>query len=105
MVAFQRPDRLASTEDLRFVQFIQNQATLLGPWSLAANPKRIIDVALGTCALGDGVFVLYETFSGPTHIQFKFFTGSTMVVEPICPTGMPPLSYRQSHYIHTMQKC
>ncbi|KAK0757264.1 hypothetical protein N5P37_009982 [Trichoderma harzianum] len=87
MVAFQRPDRLASTEDLRFVQFIQNQATLLGPWSLAANPKRIIGVALGTCALGDGVFVLYETFSGPTHIQFKFFTGSTMVVEPICPTG------------------
>ncbi|PNP58955.1 hypothetical protein THARTR1_01203 [Trichoderma harzianum] len=87
MVAFQRPDRIASTEDLRFVQFLQNQATLLGPWSLAANPKRIIDVVLGTCALGDGVFVLYETFSGPTHIQFKFFTGSTMVVEPICPAG------------------
>ncbi|UKZ82559.1 hypothetical protein TrVFT333_010350 [Trichoderma virens FT-333] len=92
MVAFQRPDRLVSTEDLRFVQFNQNQATLLGPWTLATNPKRIIDVVLGTCTLGDGVFVLYESFSGPSHIQFKFFTGSTMVVEPICPAGATCIS-------------
>ncbi|KAL7934280.1 hypothetical protein V8C35DRAFT_327196 [Trichoderma chlorosporum] len=92
MVAFQRPDRLASTEDLRFVQFSQNQATLLGPWSLATNPKRIIDVVLGTCALGDGVFVLYESFTGSSCIQFKFFTGSTMVVEPICPAGATCIS-------------
>ncbi|RFU77335.1 hypothetical protein TARUN_4887 [Trichoderma arundinaceum] len=91
MVAFQRPDRIISTEDLRFVQFGQS-ATLLGAWSLATNPKQIVDVVLGTCSLGDGAFVLYESFSGPMHIQFKFFTGSTMVVEPICPAGATCIS-------------
>ncbi|KAL7948582.1 hypothetical protein V8C42DRAFT_363071 [Trichoderma barbatum] len=92
MIAFQRPDRLVSTEDLRFVQFVQNQATLLGPWSLATNPKRIKNVVLGTCSLGDGAFVLYESFTGPSHLQFKFFTGSTMVVEPVCPAGATCIS-------------
>ncbi|KAL7807007.1 hypothetical protein V8C44DRAFT_192714 [Trichoderma aethiopicum] len=61
---------------------------LLGPWTLAANSKRLIDVVLGLCTLGDGIFVLYKSFSGPTHLQFSFFTGSTMVVEPACPSGM-----------------
>ena len=86
MVAFKRPDRIVDTEDLRFVQF-NSSATLLGKWELATNPKRILDVALGTCSLGHGAFVLYQAFTGVVHIQFKFFTGSTMVVEPHCPEG------------------
>ncbi|KAL6901484.1 hypothetical protein GGI43DRAFT_433631 [Trichoderma evansii] len=91
MVAFQRPDRIVSTEDLRFVQFGQS-ATLLGSWSLATNPQKIVDVVLGTCGLGDGAFVLYQSFSGPMHVQFKFFTGSIMVVEPVCPAGATCIS-------------
>ncbi|KAL5592278.1 hypothetical protein FOBRF1_013304 [Fusarium oxysporum] len=86
MVAFKRPDRLVDTEDLRFLQF-SSSASLLDSWDLATNPKKILDVALGTCRLGDGAFVLYEGFTGNTHVQFKFFTGSDMVVEPHCPSG------------------
>ncbi|KAI8717021.1 hypothetical protein NCS52_00997300 [Fusarium sp. LHS14.1] len=91
MVAFKRPDRIVDTEDLRFVQF-GTSATLLGKWDLATNPKKILDVSLGTCALGDGAFVLYQGFTGASHIQFKFFTGSTMVVEPHCPAGATCIS-------------
>lgn len=85
MVAFKRPDRLADTQDLRFVEFENNSANLLGSWDLATNPSKILDVCMGTCALGDGAFVLYQSFEGQMHLQFKFFRGSTMVVEPHCP--------------------
>ncbi|TFB01124.1 hypothetical protein CCMA1212_006704 [Trichoderma ghanense] len=52
-----------------------------GPW--LRTQRENIDVVLGTCTLGDGAFVLYESFTGLTHVQFKIFTGNTMIVEPL----------------------
>ncbi|KAF4334795.1 hypothetical protein FBEOM_11362 [Fusarium beomiforme] len=85
MVAFESPDRLSKTAELKFVQF-DKSASLLPNWDLATNPRKILDVCLGTCKLGDGAFVLYEGLTGTKHVQFKFFTGSNMVVEPHCPS-------------------
>ncbi|KAI5926244.1 hypothetical protein F4810DRAFT_586578 [Camillea tinctor] len=74
MVAFTRPDRLTSTEDLSYVKF-GDEASLVTSWSLPVNPKKIYDVTLGTCPLGDGVFVLYEGFSEEMFLVFKVLDG------------------------------
>lgn len=92
MVAFQRPDRLASTEDLNYVQF-GTEATLVTPWSLPVNPKKIYAVTLGTCSMGDGVFILYEGFSGDMYLVFKVLddddddSDDGFAVQIACPEG------------------
>ncbi|XXH03862.1 hypothetical protein Hte_010268 [Hypoxylon texense] len=87
MVAFQRSDRLTSTEDLSYVKF-GKEATLVTSWSLPVNPKRIYDVTLVTCPLGDGVFVLYEGFEGRMFSVFKVLDGDDeFVVSVTCPEG------------------
>lgn len=92
MVAFERPDRLTSTEDLSYVKFGKD-ATLITSWSLPVNPKKIYDVTLATCPLGDGVFVLYEGFSGEMFLVFKVLDGDDddsddgFAVQISCPEG------------------
>lgn len=91
-LAFKRPDRIASEEDLGLVTSSTNgngyDLTLDTSWRLATNPKRIIDVAFGTCQLGDGAFVLYESSVG-NKLQFKVFRGAGVkfVAQPHCPDG------------------
>lgn len=94
MVAFIRPDRLTKTEDLNFVLF-DKEATLRGDWRLATNPQKILDVSLGTCPRGDGVFVLYKGFNdNDVYVQFKMFSGDSedMAVQLICPKGAVSLA-------------
>jgi hypothetical protein len=86
--AFQPPDRITKTEDLGFLNITGSTAILDSSWSLSTNADKILDIAFGTCDLGDGVFVLYEA-SGKTKIQFKIIRGDSndFVVEPKCPSG------------------
>ena len=95
MVAFKRPDRIVSTEDLRYVVFDQGKAFLSKSWALATNPRRILDVAMVSTRVGDGALVLYEASSGPTKLQTKFFTGNLegMACEPHCPQGKISAGY------------
>ncbi|RAL09112.1 uncharacterized protein BO97DRAFT_459557 [Aspergillus homomorphus CBS 101889] len=96
MVAFQRPDRLTTTEDLNYVRFAHGTATLVTPWGLPVNPKKIVDVTLITCSMGDGVMVLYEGFdSGKMYLVFKVLdsdddsddSGDGFAVQVACPDG------------------
>ncbi|KAM0095802.1 hypothetical protein ACP6JD_000612 [Aspergillus fumigatus] len=93
MVAFKRPDRLTSTEDLNYVKFVDKQATLVKSWSLPVNPKKIYNIALITCPLGDGVMVLYEGFTGGMFLVFKVLDGGEdddgddFAVQVPCPKG------------------
>lgn len=92
MVAFERADRLTSTEDLSYAKFGKD-ATLITSWSLPVNPKKIYDVTLVTCPLGDGVFVLCEGFSGEMFLVFKILDGDDddsddgLAVQISCPEG------------------
>lgn len=93
MVAFKRPDRLTSNEDLNYVKFVDKQATLVKSWSLPVNPKKIYNIALITCPLGDGVMVLYEGFTGGMFLVFKVLDGGEdddgddFAVQVPCPKG------------------
>ncbi|KAI1331436.1 hypothetical protein F5Y16DRAFT_422964 [Xylariaceae sp. FL0255] len=84
--AFQPPERITNTQDLGFIDVNGSSATLDRSWSLATNTDKILDVAFGTCDLGDGVFVLYEV-AGKTKLQFKIIRGDDFVVEPRIPDG------------------
>lgn len=92
MVALKRPDRLTSTEDLSYVKFSKD-ATLITSWSLPVNQKKIYDVTLVTCPLGDGVFVLYGGFSGEMFLVFKVLdvdddnNDDGFAVQIFCPEG------------------
>ncbi|KAL1967189.1 hypothetical protein VTN77DRAFT_3480 [Rasamsonia byssochlamydoides] len=91
-VAFQPVNRIMREEQLGLVEIVSTNGgstvSVNKSWTLATNPRRIIDVAFGTCRLGDGAFVLYETASGK-KVQFKVFRGpgAGFVVEPQCPAG------------------
>ncbi|KAI0841842.1 hypothetical protein F5Y06DRAFT_258371 [Hypoxylon sp. FL0890] len=87
--AFQPTDRITSEQQLGFVNVAGSTVKLDTSWSLSTNPEKIIDIAFGTCDLGDGLFVLYEV-GDKTKIQFKIFQGDgdDFVVEPKCPPGV-----------------
>ncbi|KAL4984975.1 hypothetical protein BDW68DRAFT_193269 [Aspergillus falconensis] len=111
MVAFQRADRLTSTEDLSYVRFAHGIATLVTPWSLPVNPKKIVDVTLITCSIGNGVMVLYEGFdSGKMYLVFKVLDsdddddiGDGFAVQVSCPAGATCLaSYLDSSTAKTV---
>lgn len=95
MVAFKRSDRLTSTEDLSYVKF-GKKATLVTSWSLPVDPMKVYDVTLVTCPLGDGVFVLYQGFSGKMFLVFKVLDGDDddgFVVSVTCPEGKAILHF------------
>ncbi|KAI1415785.1 hypothetical protein F5Y13DRAFT_186641 [Hypoxylon sp. FL1857] len=87
--AFQPTDRITSEQQLGFINIVGSTIKLDTSWSLSTNPDKIIDIAFGTCDLGDGLFVLYEV-AGKRKIQFKIFKGDDdgFVVEPKCPPGV-----------------
>ncbi|KAF7175180.1 hypothetical protein CNMCM7691_006584 [Aspergillus felis] len=93
MVAFKRPDRLTSTEDLNYVKFVNKDAILVRSWSLPVDSKKIYDITLVTCPLGDGVMVLYEGFTGHMYLVFKVLDGGDdddgddFAVQVPCPNG------------------
>ncbi|KAI1143196.1 hypothetical protein F5Y05DRAFT_367831 [Hypoxylon sp. FL0543] len=84
--AFQPTDRITSEQQLGFINIAGSTVKLDTSWSLSTNAEKIIDIAFGTCDLGDGLFVLYEV-AGKRKIQFKIFKGDgdDFVVEPKCP--------------------
>ncbi|KAK0721897.1 hypothetical protein B0T26DRAFT_644314 [Lasiosphaeria miniovina] len=56
-------------------------------WKLATNPQKLIAVTFGTCRIGQGAFVLYQTPSGAVKLQFRTFCGKGFQAEPRCPSG------------------
>ncbi|OTA69582.1 hypothetical protein K449DRAFT_418966 [Hypoxylon sp. EC38] len=91
--AFQPTDRITREEQLGFINIDGSTIKLDTSWSLSTNADKIIDIAFGTCDLGDGLFVLYEV-AGKSKIQFKIFQGpgDDFVVEPKCPPGVQSIA-------------
>lgn len=89
-LAFEPADRITKEEQLGLVDVSSVNGvpvlTLNTEWKLATNPQRIVAVAFGTCRVGQGAFVLYESTTG-VKLQFKTFYGRDFTVEPVCPTG------------------
>lgn len=94
MVSFKNLHTSVSTEDLSYVLFDGSTASL-SKWDMATQPKKVIDVALGGTANGDGALILYEDSkgeqTGPAEmfLQYKYFSGRSkgFTVEPQCPAG------------------
>ena len=90
-LAFQPADKITKESQLGRVRikYVDGTYTLAidTDWKLATNPSRILHVAFGTCRVGQGAFVLYQTGSGDLKLQFRTFHGNKFQVEPICPAG------------------
>jgi hypothetical protein len=90
-LAFQPPDRITTEDQLGFLNITADLQDRLSfsldrTWKLATNPLKIIDVAFGTAAVGQGAFVLYQSNNG-LHLQFRVFQGHDFSVEVSVPPG------------------
>jgi hypothetical protein len=86
------PDSLSKESQLGFVNVVLDTGTgnlsleVDTNWKLATNPEAILAVAFGTCRVGSGAFVLYQSSAG-LKLQFRTFNGHNFQAEPVCPSG------------------
>lgn len=90
-LALQPWDRITKEDQLAYVNISKNndgniQLSLNTSWTLATNPLKILDVTFGTCKLGQGAFVLYQT-KNSLKLQFRVFEGRNYSVEFVAPSG------------------
>ncbi|RSL98350.1 hypothetical protein CEP52_010361 [Fusarium oligoseptatum] len=90
-VALQPWDRITKEDQLAYIDATLDKnghlkLALNKSWKLATNPLKILYVEFGTCRLGDGAFVLYETTNG-LKLQFRTFGRRTFTTERTAPSG------------------
>jgi hypothetical protein len=96
-IAFQPLDRITKEDQLGYVDVSVDSdgnisVTYDTSWSLATNTLKILDVTFGTCRVGKGAFVLYETSGNNGNdtelkLQFRVFEGHNFSVELDAPSG------------------
>ena len=96
-IAFQPLDRITQEDQLGYIDVSVDsngttRVTYDTSWSLATNTLKILDVTFGTCRVGQGAFVLYETSSNDGNntelkLQFRVFEGHNFSVELNAPSG------------------
>lgn len=68
MVSFKDPHRSITTEDLSYVLF-DGQHASLSQCDMATNAKKVVDVALGGTVNGDRALILYQGSTKKVHRQ------------------------------------
>jgi hypothetical protein len=92
-LALQPKDRITQEDQLGYVNISvdNNKNTSMSlntSWKLAVDTLKIIDVTFGSCRLGKGAFVLYETAGPALKLQFRVFEdGRDFSVELDAPPG------------------
>ncbi|KAK3373917.1 hypothetical protein B0T24DRAFT_527345 [Lasiosphaeria ovina] len=100
-LAFHPPESITKESQLGFVNVVLDTGSgnmvlqVDTSWKLATNPQAILAVAFGTCRVGSGAFVLYQSSAG-LKLQFRTFQGHNFQVEPVCPAGATSLAT----YVH-----
>ncbi|KAK0728056.1 hypothetical protein B0T26DRAFT_637290 [Lasiosphaeria miniovina] len=100
-LAFHPPESITKESQLGFVNVVLDTESgnmvlqVDTSWKLATNPQAILAVAFGTCRVGSGAFVLYQSSAG-LKLQFRTFQGHNFQVEPVCPAGATGLAT----YVH-----